>query len=281
MAEWARLNRLLRRGTLYATVMTVCLVVSFPVLWALLSSVKVKEEMFAFPVKVLPSSVTVQHYQLLWSTTQFFQFFVNSCVVALGTSVVSVAGAALAAYSLTRFSFPGQGHVARGILVCYMLPPILLSVPLFILFRSLGIINTRLGLMGAHVAAVLPFLIWLLWGFFRAIPREIEEAAKIDGAGRLRVLLAVFVPVALPGIVAAMVFAFIVSWAEYLFASVMVTREEVMTLPVFIALISGRDILRWDLILAATGVITIPVIAAVILFQRLLLEGFAAPLAPR
>jgi multiple sugar transport system permease protein len=277
MARRWTLGRAWPRAVLYVTVTIACFVVTFPILWALLSSFKTKEEMFAVPLQVIPSAVTLRHYVALWSTTAIPRLFVNSFVVALGTAIVTVVAAALGAYSLTRFPFPGRAHIARGILVCYMLPPILLTIPLFVLFRQLGIVNTRLGLVFAHVASVLPFVIWLLWGFFRTIPLEIEEAARIDGAGRLRILLAVFVPLALPGLVAAATFAFIVSWADYLFSSVMVTKEEVMTLPVGIAFMSARDYLRWDTILASMGVITIPVIGVVILFQRYLLHGFSAP----
>jgi multiple sugar transport system permease protein len=226
---------------------------------------------------VIPSSLTLDHYVVLWTTTQIPRLFGNSFAVALGTALVTIVVAAPAAYSLTRFPFPGRAHIARGILVCYMLPSILLTVPLFVLFEQLGLLNTRVGLVFAHVSSVLPFVIWLLWGFFRTIPLEIEEAAKIDGAGRLRVLLTVFVPLALPGIVAGMTFAFIVSWADYLFAVVMVTKEEVMTLPVAIAFTASRDLLRWEVMLTSIGVITIPVITIVAVFQRYLLRGFAAP----
>ena len=267
----------IRRIILYGTVLLSCFLVTFPILWALVSSLKTKAEMFAFPVNLIPTRLTIDHYLILWSTTQIPRFFVNSLIVALTASAITVVVASLGAYSLTRFPFPGRMAVARGILVCYMLPSILLSIPLFLVFRNLGIINTRLGLALAHCSSVLPFVIWLLWGFFRTIPLEIEEAARIDGAGRLRVLLAVFVPLALPGIFAAVTFTFIVSWAEYLFASVMVTKEQVMTLPVAIAFMSARDYLRWEVILAAAGVITVPVIIMVILFQRFLLQGFSAP----
>jgi multiple sugar transport system permease protein len=277
MARGRTLGRVGRRIALYVTVAAVCFVVSFPILWALLSSFKTKQEMFAVPLRPIPSALTLSHYAGLWSTTEIPRLFANSFVVALGTAAVTVVVAALGAYSLTRFPFPGRAHIARGILVCYMLPPILLTIPLFVLFKHLGIVNTRVGLVFAHVASVLPFVIWLLWGFFRTIPPEIEEAAKIDGAGRLRVLLTVFVPLALPGLAAAVTFSFIVSWADYLFSSVMVTKEEVMTLPVGIAFMSARDYLRWDTILASMGVITIPVIAVVLFFQRYLLHGFSAP----
>jgi len=277
MRHRPRLVKYARRLIVYGAVGLSCLVMVFPIFWALVSSLKTKAEMFTFPVTIVPTTLTFEHYRVLWSTTQIPRFFVNSLIVACLTAAMTAVVACLGAYSLTRFPFPGRTAIARGILVCYMLPSILLSIPLFLVFRNLGIINTRFGLALAHCSSVLPFVIWLLWGFFRTIPLEIEEAAKIDGAGRLRVLVAVFIPLALPGIVAALTFTFIVSWAEYLFASVMVTKEAVMTLPVAIVFMSARDYLRWEVILSATGVITLPVIAMVILFQRFLLQGFSAP----
>ena len=120
-------------------------------------------------------------------------------------------------------------------------------------------------------------MIWLFWGFFRTIPLDIEEAARIDGSSRLRILVDIFFPLALPGIIAGAVFTFIVSWSDYLFASVIATKEATKTLPVGIALIASRDFLRWELILSATGVIIIPVLIIMIFVQKYLLEGFSAP----
>jgi len=251
--------------------------ICFPIFWAIFSSFKIKEDIFTVPLKILPSAFTLDHYKALWSTTEVPHYFINSFLVAIGTSLLTVVVASLAAYSLTRFPFPGIGVVARSVLFSYMLPPVLLSIPFFIMLNKGHLLNTRIGLLFCHTALSLPFVIWLFWGFFRTIPLDVEEAAKIDGSGRMRILIDIFFPLALPGIIAGSVFTFIVSWSDYLFASVIATKDAAKTLPVGIALIASRDFLRWELILSATGLIIVPVLIIMVFVQKYLLEGFSAP----
>jgi multiple sugar transport system permease protein len=203
-------------------------------------------------------------------------YLLNSLIVAVGATVVTVFVSTLASYSLSRFPFKGKVLIARGVLFGYMLPGILLVLPYFLMFNRLELINTRWGLVLAHAAMSLPFSIWLLWTFFQTIPRDIEDASKVDGAGRLRVLVSIFVPLATPGIVASGIITFIFSWNDYLFASVIASANRVQTLPLGIALMASRDYLRWEVMLASSGIIIFTVFVLLAAFQKYLLEGFSA-----
>ena len=269
-------RRLLGRILLYLAVMIVIFVASFPILWTVFCSFKPKPDLFSVPLKLWPSRFTIDNYIVTWETTDVPLYLRNSVVVALGATTITVFMASLASYSLSRFPFKGRNLVARGVLLGYMLPTILLSVPYFIMFSRLGLTNTFWGLMLAHASGSLPFAIWLLWTFFQTIPQEIEDAAKIDGAGRIRVLSSIFLPLAAPGIAASGTLTFISSWNNYLFSSVIATANRVQTLPLAIALMTSRDFLRWEVILASSGMMIFMVFILLALFQRQLLKGFSA-----
>jgi len=271
-----RLRRQAGRTLLYSTVLTVVFVTTFPILWTLFCTFKSKPDLFKLPIEVWPERFTLDNYVVTWKTTPISLYLRNSLLVAVGATIITVLVAALAAYSLSRFPFRGKEKVAQGVLMGYMLPPILLTVPYFILFTRLRLINTFGGLMLAHASGSLPFAIWLLWTFFQTIPQEIEDAAKIDGAGRVRVLSSIFLPLAAPGIAASGTLTFISSWNNYLFSSVIAAANKVQTLPMAIALMTGRDMLRWEVMLAFCGIMIYVVFILLAVFQRQLLKGFSA-----
>jgi ABC-type glycerol-3-phosphate transport system permease component len=269
--------RQLKKGFFYFFTFLLFGLISFPIFWAILCSFKTFEEMMSVPLKIIPSTLTLSHYQAIWETTQIPLFFGNSLIVATGASVLTVIVAGFAAYSLTRFPFPGISTIARSILFCYMLPPVLLSIPFFLMLNTTHMLNTRLGLMFCHTALSLPFVMWLFWGFFRTIPTAIEEAARVDGAGRMQILFGIFFPLAMPGIIAGFIFSFIVSWSDYLFSSVIATNERINTLPIAIANLASRDFISWEVILPAMGVATMPVLFIMVVFQKYLIQGFSTP----
>jgi len=271
-----RPRRLIRSILLYSAVLTVVFLVAFPVLWTLFSSFKPRPDLFSVPIKIWPSGFTLDNYIVTWETTDVPLYLRNSLIVALGATTITVFVSSLASYSLSRFPFKGTTLIARGVLFGYMLPGILLSVPYFLMFNRLQLINTLWGLMLAHAAMSLPFSIWLLWTFFQTIPRDIEDASKIDGAGRIRVLGSIFLPLAAPGIVASGIITFIFSWNDYLFASVIASANRVQTLSLGVAMMASRDYLRWEVMLASCGLIIFTVFILLAIFQKYLLEGFSA-----
>lgn len=270
-------RRLAKSVLLCLTVIAVVFIVSLPILWTLFSSFKSKPDLFSMPIKIWPTQgFTLANYITTWETTDVPLYLLNSLIVALGATILTVVVSTLASYSLSRFPFSGKVLIARGVLFGYMLPGILLVVPYFLMFNRLQLINTRGGLMLAHAAMSLPFSMWLLWTFFQTIPQDIEDASKVDGAGRLRVLTNIFLPLATPGIVASGIITFIFSWNDYLFASVIASANRVQTLPLGIALMASRDYLRWEVMLASSGIIIFTVFILLAVFQKYLLEGFSA-----
>lgn len=272
----SRLRKLLRLVLLYAVVVLVVSIVALPVLWALFSSFKPKPDLFGVPVKIWPSGFTLDNYIVTFETTDVPLYLRNSIITAVGATTITVFVSSLAAYSLSRFPFRGRTLIARSVLLGYMLPGILLSVPYFLMFNRLHLINTFWGLMLAHAAMSLPFAVWLLWTFFQTIPQDIEDAGKIDGAGRVRLLGSIFFPLAAPGIVASGIITFIFSWNDYLFASVIASANKVQTLSLGVAMMASRDYLRWEVMLSSVGLIILTVFILLLVFQKYLLEGFSA-----
>ncbi len=204
----------------YSLIVFVVAAMLLPFYWMAASSLKQPAELFAWPPRLVPSSLSLAFYEKIWRATLFQQHAVNSLVIALTTTAVSLVIGTLGAYSLSRFRYPGRRLVGRLVLFSYMFPSILLVIPLFILMKHLNLINTHVGLVVAYTTFLLPFILWLLKGFFDTLPIDIEEAAMVDGCGRLEALYHIVLPLASPGVAAAAMVAFLSAWNEYLLAAV-------------------------------------------------------------
>lgn len=251
-------------------------VVLFPVAWMVVSSLKPFAELFATPPAVWPRSATLKHYQQLLELTNFPLYFRNSAIVAVSTTLLSLLVGSLAAYGLTRYRFPGRETFATLILFTYMFPPIVLSIPLFVMATALNLTNSYWGLVIAHTTFALPFAAWLLRAFFLAIPVDIEEAAWIDGVSRLHGLVRIVLPLAYPGIIAAGIFAFVLSWNEYLFGLLFMVSETKKTLPVGVALFVQGATVEYGLMMAGSVLVTLPVAVLMTFVQKYLVQGFGA-----
>src|SRR5215468_2815509 len=204
----------------------------FPCYWMLVSSLRPAPELFTVPPRLLPGTVTIQWYEVVLKATQMPRYFLNSALISTISMIVSLVIATLGAYGLTRFRHAGQRLLLLAVLSSYVLPPVLLLLPLYLTLGKLGLINTYAGVIVTHVTFTAPFCLWLLRSFFQAIPLDLEEAALVDGAGLGRAVCYVVLPLALPGIIAAGIFTFILAWNDFLFALVLITSEELKTLPV-------------------------------------------------
>ncbi len=180
------------------------------------------------------------------------------------------------AYSLTRFKFYGREKIASLILFTYMFAPIMIVIPFYVLIKKIGIANTHLALIMAYTAFCLPFSLWLLRAFFQSIPMVLEEAALTDGAGRIRAVIHVIFPLALPGIIATGIFTFILAWNDYIFVRILITSDELKTLSVGIADLYNATVIDWGMIMAGGMLITIPVLIFFIFIQRYLIAGWGA-----
>ncbi len=248
----------------------------FPMYWIIVSSLKTSPELFAVPPSLFPRTFTLRWYVEVFTQSRIPGYFLNSFIIAGVTTIASLALASLAAYSVTRFRYPGQPVVLLALLLTYVFPPILLFIPLYLILSQFGIIDTYLAGIVTHTTITLPFSVWLLRAFFQSVPKEIEESARIDGCSRLGVLFRVVLPLVIPGLFSTGIFSFILSWNEYLYASVVLPSEAVRTIPVGIAeLVSQYDI-RWGAMMSAATLTTIPVVIMFLLIQKHFVEGLTA-----
>jgi multiple sugar transport system permease protein len=265
-----------RALTLHAGALALLLFGAFPLVWMLSTALKPSGEIFATPPTLVPKAMTLENFRRLFGETAFLTYFTNSVVVSLATVALTLSVSAMGAYALTRFVFAGRERVAGLILVTYMFAPIMIIIPFYILMKQLGIVNTRLALVLSYTTFCLPFCLWLLRSFFQSIPLELEEAALVDGATLRRAVWYVVIPLALPGLIAAGIFTFILAWNDFLFALVLITSDELKTLPVGVNDLFNATIVDWGMIMAAGVMITIPTIAFFSAVQRYLIQGWGA-----
>ena len=240
------------------------------------TSFKSLREIFVFPPYFLPKDFTFANFERLFEQTRFLTYFKNSVFVSTSAVVLTMTIASAGAYSLTRFKFHGREKIASLILFTYMFAPIMIIIPFYVLIRKIGIANTHLALIMAYTAFCLPFSLWLLRAFFQSIPMALEEAALTDGAGRIRAVIYVIFPLALPGIIATGIFTFILAWNDYIFVRILITSDELKTLSVGIADLYNATVIDWGMIMSGGMLITIPVLVFFVFIQRYLIAGWGA-----
>lgn len=229
----------------------------------------------------IPSGFTIRPYIDIWHTVPLAKYFVNSVIVSVSATVASVAVAIFAAYAVSRYRFKGRKFFTVTVLSTQMFPGILFLLPLFLIFVNIGnstgiaLYGSRGGLILTYLTFSLPFSIWMLVGYFDSIPRDLDEAAMVDGCGPLGALFRVVVPAAVPGIVAVSVYAFMTAWGEVLFASVM-TNDTTRTLAVGLQGYATQTDVYWNQVMAASLVVSVPVVAGFLLLQRYLVVGLTA-----
>lgn len=229
----------------------------------------------------IPSRVTLRPFADIWDTVPLGRYFVNSLVVSGVATVCSVTIAVFAAYTISRHTFRGRQVFSISVLSTQMFPGILFLLPLFLLFVNIGnttgieLYGSRLGLIVTYLTFSLPFAIWMLVGYFDSIPRDLDEAALVDGNGPIGALIRVVIPAASPGIVAVAVYAFMTAWGEVLFASVM-TDESTRTLAVGLQGYATQNNVFWNQVMAASLVVSVPVVAGFLFLQRYLVAGLTA-----
>ena len=275
MNRW-RFRRLSTHSLLYLAAAFLALQAAFPFFWMVSTSFKPPTEVFAQPPSFIPHDATWDNFRRLFTATGFLTYFRNSVKVSglavFLTMVVSTAGA----YSLTRYQYLGREKIAGLILCTYMFAPIMVVIPFFILVKKVGIENTHLALVLAFTSFCLPFTLWLMRAFFSTIPVQLEEAALVDGAGRIRAVIYVVLPLALPGIIATSIFTFILAWNDYIFTRILITSDELKTLPVGVQDLFHSALIDWGLIMAAGMMITIPALLFFVTIQRYLIRGWGA-----
>jgi len=265
-----------RQALLWAIALVALAVTLFPFYWMLNTSLKPAPEVFASPPTFVSAHWSLDSYAALLSNRPVARYFLNSLVVAAGSTVLSVLLAALAAYGVTRFFPRGALPFVLFLLFTKMLPETLLIIPYFQLMSDLGLLNTYWALILAYSSFALPFSVWMLIGFFRSIPRELDEAALIDGAGVLQTFFRVILPLARPGLVAVALFTFLIAWNSYLWALVLTTDASMFVLSVGIANMVGEYRVQWNELMAAAVIASLPVMALYSLLERHLVNAITA-----
>lgn len=252
-------------------------VIAFPLVWMVLTSLKPQSELFTIPPGFLPREVTFEHYRILLTDTPFLRYFVNSAILATSTTLLVVTIGALGAYSLVRFRYRGRETLAGLVLFTYLLPSVVLIIPLYLMMVKIGLSNTLASLVIAYTTFSLPYALWLLRSFMAGIPEDLESAALVDGASRMGAFFDVILPQALPGIISTALFTFILAWNEYLYALVLVNSDQSrpLTTGVMNMLITAFNI-DWSLLMAASVMMSIPLIIIFAFLQSYLTRGFGA-----
>jgi multiple sugar transport system permease protein len=265
-----------RQAVLACVTLAALVVVLFPFYWMVNTSLKPPDEVFASPPTFFSAHWSLGAYASLFATKPIARYFLNSLIVAIGATLVSVSLAALAAYGLTRFFPRGATPFVMFLLFTKMLPETLLIIPYFRLMSDLGLLNTYVALILAYSSFALPFSVWMLIGFFRSIPREIDEAATMDGATVLQTFRRVILPLARPGLTAVALFTFLLAWNSYVWALVLTTDSSMFVLSVGIANMVGEYRVQWNELMAAALVAAVPVMILYSLLERHLVDAITA-----
>jgi multiple sugar transport system permease protein len=265
-----------RRSFRYAVVVVVLGIVIVPFIWVFLASFRPNNELIQQGLGINFDTLTLDNYRNLQQAAQYFTYLTNSAIVAVTSTVVSITLALLAAYSVYRTRYPGRRPLYLALIITYVFPGVVLLIPLYQLMGKVGLINNLLSLVIVNVTFTAPFSVWLMRGFFGAIPAGIEEAAAIDGAGRMRILFSIVLPLTAPGIAAAAIFSFVWSWTEYMFASAFIVDEGKKTLPVGLGAFIQQYNVDWGILAAAAVATAVPVVVIFAFIGRYFVEGLTA-----
>jgi multiple sugar transport system permease protein len=264
------------RVVAYGVLTGLALVVLFPFYWMTITSFKSEDQMRSVVSMFWPRPFVTENYVQLLAKTDFTAWYGNSVFVAVSSTLVATAVGTIGAYALARLRFLGRGFMASATLITYLVPPSILFIPLYAQMRNLGLANSLAGLIAAYPSFTVPFVTWLLMGYFESIPEELEEAAMIDGATRFGAFYRVVLPLSAPGVLAAGLYAFTQAWNEFLYALVFITDGRLRTLPVGLASFITGDVYGWGFLMSGAVLTTLPVIAAYIYLQKYMVEGLTA-----
>jgi len=250
--------------------------VLFPFYWMTVTSFKTEDQMRSLVSMFWPSPFVIENYTQLLTKTDFAIWYRNSAFVAVSSTLVATAIGTVGAYALARLRFLGRAFLSSATLITYLVPPSILFIPLYAQIRTMGLADSLAGLIAAYPSFTVPFVTWLLMGYFGSIPEELEEAAMIDGATRFGAFRRIILPLAAPGVLAASLFAFTQAWNEFLYALVFISDVKQRTLPVGLSTFITGDVYGWGYLMAGAVLTTLPVILVYTYLQRYMVEGLTA-----
>ena len=268
-ANWT----LIRRVFLVLLFGGVILYSLFPMYWMVISGLRAGRALFE-PL-LLPGPYSWQGYKTILSLTDFPTYYLNSILIAVGTTAITVAVVTPMAYALVRSRLPGMMLMVRAMLFAYMFPALLLAIPIYVFLVKIGLDDTRLSLILTHSTFTLPLGVWLMWGFFKNFPFEVEESAFIDGCSRLQAIYRIIMPLTLPGVLTVVLFAFVLSWSDFVFSLILITSDELKTLPYGLASIDDAYDANWGELMAGSTMICLPLLALFAFLSRYFIRGLS------
>jgi multiple sugar transport system permease protein len=260
----------------YTALAFLVIFVLFPFYWMTITSFKSEDQMRSLVSMFWPSPAVFENYTQLIRKTDFVTWYGNSAFVSISSTLVATAVGTLGAYALARLKFMGRAFMSSAVLITYLVPPSILFIPLYAQIRVFGLSDSLAGLIATYPSFTVPFVTWLLMGYFESIPIELEEAAMIDGATRFGAFRRVILPLAAPGVLAAAMYAFTQAWNEFLYSLVFITNVKLRTLPVGLSTFITGDVYGWGFLMAGAVLTTIPVIAVYIYLQKYMVDGLTA-----
>jgi len=275
-APRTRPRRLGRRLALLLGLVAGACFSALPVLWMLSSSFKRNSEIFAFPPRLVTENFSFDAYLAILTDPVKLRFFLNSYVIALSVTLLTLVVAVHAAYAFSRYDFWGKKVINVIVVSVQAVPPITLLIPYFGLMVALGLYNTYPGLIFTYMVFTLPYAIIMMTGYFNTLPRELDEAVRVDGAGAMTALWRILVPISVPGLVSVGVYTFMIAWNEFLFALTLTRTEDMRTVPIGIQLLMGQHSYDWNQMMAMSILGCIPVLALFLFFQRYFISGMTA-----
>ena len=251
-------------------------VLLFPMFWMFSTALRKEGELFTRGVQLLPETWSLENYTTLFTLTDFTAYYVNSVLVAIGVVGLTTLLSTLGGYGLARVDIPYKSVLARGVLIGYMFPAIMLGIPMYIIWRQIGLLNSYAGLILAETALSLPFSLWLMWKFFQTIPTSLEESAQMMGATRFGAFFDIALPMSKPGVIAVAIFSYAVSWNAYTIPKIILTDSSRWVLTIGIQSFTESEQIFWGQIMAASSLVIIPAFVFVYFLQKYMLRGFRA-----
>jgi len=273
----ARMGKIIKTTILSLLTALFLILAIFPILWLISTSLRTGLDVYS--PSLLPAKISFESYEFVIHHSPFFQWFINSVLISISAMFLSVIVASLAAYSMSRFVTKWKQTLSKSILFAYMFPPILLVLPLFMLFVELGLLDRKLGLIFAYSMSNLPFAMWLLAAYFETIPKEIDEAAKIDGAGNNYIFWRMIIPMAAPGLATSAIFVFINAWNEFVLALTLINSDANKTLPIGLyAQMGGKagELVLWNNRMATSALVILPMLLVFLSLNKYITKGLTA-----
>ena len=259
----------------YAVLLLVVLVAVFPAIWMLSTSIKLPTEQYDIPPQIIPDTPTISNYVNVLTNSKMYQAFVNSVIITVCVVAVTLFISILAGYGLRRYKYKGNGVLKIALLFGQMIPSVVIIIPLYFLVAKTGLLDTHFSLIMADMALTIPMGVIMLSSFFETVPKELEEAAKIDGCTGIGALFRVVLPIAKPGLISVAIYTYIHAWEEFLFALNLSTSTRTRTLPIAIHMFAGEFSVDWGSTMAASAVVAFPVLLIFLSCNKYFVKGMA------